>query len=70
MIDYEDDYDDEYGEPAEDWTEGTCDRCSGPPTESREGRATMASAIVPVCACFMGQGATPEDCVCGPEQTS
>ena len=63
---YEDDFDDV--EEAEEWQEGQCDNCSGPPRGQDEQRAALASAIVPVCACWIGQGAAPEDCTCGPTE--
>ncbi|MDH6125953.1 hypothetical protein [Kitasatospora sp. GP82] len=55
----EDDLDDEF-EDAEEWQEGECDHCfGGEPTPSPFG---------PIyCACEIGQGAQPENCVCGPE---
>lgn len=65
-------YDDELGydddvQDAEEWRPGTCDQCPGHTGGQDEIRAAMASAIVPVCACAIGQGATADECECGPE---
>lgn len=65
---YDDDVqDDEYDDvqDAEEWQEGQCDNCPGPPKTQAEQAAVLASAIVPACACWIGQGASPENCVCG-----
>jgi hypothetical protein len=51
---------------AEEWQPGQCDNCTGPPTTDAEKRAQLASALVPVCACWIGQGAPLDACVCGP----
>jgi hypothetical protein len=66
----DDDFDDDGQEDAQEWQEGQCDQCSGPPRMMDEQAATLASAIVPVCACWMGHGAAPEHCKCGPERVS
>ncbi|MDH6122003.1 hypothetical protein ABH930_006405 [Kitasatospora sp. GAS204A] len=59
--DYEDD--DELEESGE-WLPGECDRCSG----GDEDGVTATGPLGPLhCACRIGQGAAPEDCVCGPE---
>lgn len=50
---------------SEEWQEGQCDNCPGDSGQA-ERAAQMASAIVPVCACAIGQGAPPEECQCGP----
>lgn len=70
---YGPDDDDGYDYPdavdiAEEWQPGQCDNCSGPPATDAERRAVLASSIVPVCACWTGQGASPDACMCGPEQ--
>ncbi|MET8544110.1 hypothetical protein ABZW03_26190 [Kitasatospora sp. NPDC004799] len=42
-----------------DWSPGECDNCAGgEPVETPIGLLG--------CACLMGQGAAPADCVCGP----
>jgi hypothetical protein len=43
----------------DEWTEGTCDHCYG-------GEPTMSHFGPLYCACVIGQGAAPEDCLCGP----
>lgn len=49
-VDYEDDSD--------DWRQGECDRCYG---------ETVDGPLGPIhCACAIGQGASEDDCVCGP----
>lgn len=53
-------------EEAEVWTEGQCDNCTGS-SPAEVAAAAMTSAIIPVCACAIGQGATDGTCVCGPE---
>ncbi|MGW1498954.1 hypothetical protein ACWCQW_10340 [Streptomyces mirabilis] len=62
--------DDAYDGSAEDDepAEGTCDRCAGSTAEDLE-RAANGPGINPVCACAIGQGANPDDCVCGPRET-
>lgn len=66
--------DDEYhsyysaGEDGEEQAEGACDHCAGFTAEDLE-RAAEGSGINPVCACAIGQGANPDDCVCGPRET-
>lgn len=57
-------------EDAEEWQEGQCDNCSGPPRSMDEQKAALASSIIPVCACWIGQGAAPANCQCGPEKES
>ncbi|MGW7691014.1 GGDEF domain-containing protein [Streptomyces asiaticus] len=54
-----DDYDD--FEDAEEWQPdtGQCDRCSMVPGE-------VIEPLGLCCACSIGQGADPENCVCGP----
>lgn len=49
----------------EEWIEGSCDRCAGSTQEDIERAATEAFA--PVCACAIGQGASLDECVCGPQ---
>lgn len=56
-MDDEDDYED-----AEEWQEGQCDNCYGDTGEI----ATNRPGGWTVCACAAGQGASPEDCRCGP----
>ncbi|MEV7600018.1 hypothetical protein AB0O91_21820 [Kitasatospora sp. NPDC089797] len=61
---YEDDDGfDEYQDDGE-WRPGECDHCSG-----GDGNGVTANGPLGTlyCACFIGQGAVPEDCVCGPE---
>lgn len=58
-----DDTDDPEGD--EEWRPGTCDNCAGDSGQA-ERAAQMASAIIPVCACAIGQGAPPGQCHCGP----
>lgn len=54
-----DEYDDVCDE-SEEWQTGECDRCyGGPPITSPLGTL--------YCACQIGQGAAPEDCLCGPQ---
>lgn len=61
FYDDEDDYED-----AEEWQPGECDHCFG----GDENGITATGPLGPVyCACRIGQGAAPEDCRCGPEQT-
>lgn len=64
-----DEYDDEYEydpvDVAEEWTEGQCDNCTGSTAEDLA-RAAASSGITPVCACAIGQGAPAEECECGP----
>lgn len=59
----EDDYDGPAGD--EEWQPGTCDRCSGDSGQA-ERAAQMASVLIPVCACAIGQGAPLGECQCGP----
>lgn len=63
----DDEYDDDHQEDAPEWQAGECDMCAGPPKTQAEQAAVMASSVIPVCACWMGQGAAPADCLCGPE---
>ena len=42
-----------------EWTPGTCDTCLMEPGQVLPGGVC--------CACWAGQGAAPEDCVCGPQ---
>jgi hypothetical protein len=63
---YEDDHEDQ--DDAEEHAEGACDQCTGSTAEDLK-RAMSGASITPVCACAIGQGASSEDCVCGPEQT-
>lgn len=56
---------DEGPEDAKEWQPGECDNCDGPPRTDAEKLAALGSSIVPVCACWIGQGASPEDCTCG-----
>lgn len=58
-------YEDDDDTPdAQEWKpdQGECDNCSG-------GDANGVTATGPLgplyCACFIGQGATEEECVCG-----
>lgn len=66
--DGDDDQDDVY-EDAEEWSEGQCDNCTGKaPADGEEitlSRSFPNAPITPVCACAIGQGASPENCVCG-----
>ncbi|MEU4168914.1 hypothetical protein AB0F46_18805 [Streptomyces sp. NPDC026665] len=66
---HQDDYDrdDDHEQDEDEQTEGGCDRCTGSTPEDLE-RAISGASIAPVCACAIGQGASPEDCVCGPDQ--
>ncbi|MFF4403682.1 hypothetical protein [Streptomyces sp. NPDC001404] len=50
---------DEYGDDYEEWQAGQCDNCTGVKPGNGVG-------ITPVCACAIGQGASSDDCVCGP----
>ncbi|NEA72786.1 hypothetical protein [Streptomyces sp. SID13588] len=64
--DYDDfDYDYAYSGTTEDddWTADTdeCDRCTMAPGE--------VGPFGICCACSIGQGATPDECMCGPEDT-
>lgn len=53
----EDDYND-----AEDWRQGGCDHCYG---------ETVDGPLDPIyCACAIGQGASEDDCACGPPEVS
>lgn len=53
-----DDWEDEE-EDNEEWRPGECDHCFG---------QTVTGPIGDIdCACALGQGAAPEDCVCGPK---
>lgn len=64
---YDDPYDDEDfdddsgGEPQP----GECDQCPGSTAVDLERAATQG--LTPVCACAIGQGAGPGNCVCGPD---
>ncbi|MFD8080720.1 hypothetical protein ACFV4F_03360 [Kitasatospora sp. NPDC059722] len=61
MYDDYDDYDlDEYDDESEDWQPGECDHCTG-------GEPTDGPLGLLYCACQIGQGADPADCLCGPE---
>ncbi|QKV97548.1 hypothetical protein HUT19_11505 [Streptomyces sp. NA02950] len=55
------DFEDEEFEDAEEWQPdaGQCDRCSMAPGE-------VIEPLGLCCACSIGQGADPENCVCGP----
>ncbi|MFJ4093981.1 hypothetical protein ACIPYS_20575 [Kitasatospora sp. NPDC089913] len=55
-----DDFDCAPDEDTEDWTPGECDHCPG-------GEPIRVPFGFIYCACRIGQGADPEDCVCGPE---
>ncbi|AEW95895.1 MULTISPECIES: hypothetical protein [Streptomycetaceae] len=57
----DDDWDDDYAQESEEWAEGTCDHCLNP---------DQIGPLGTVCACRIGQGAAPEDCVCGPDADS
>ena len=59
-----DDYMDDEDEmqDAEEWQEGDCDNCYGDTGETTTNRPSGWTA----CACRIGQGASPEDCRCGP----
>lgn len=59
---YEDEEDDEYPD-AEEWQpgEGQCDNCGMAPGE--------VGPLGICCACSIGEGATPGECVCGPRNT-
>lgn len=49
----------DYGEPdAKEWTEGECDKCLTPDEVGPFGTC---------CACAIGQGASPDECECGPQ---
>ncbi|MEV6833505.1 hypothetical protein AB0N17_03070 [Streptomyces sp. NPDC051133] len=64
-VDYdEDELADE--DAAEEWQEGECDMCLGSTPEDLA-RASEPDALVPVCACALGQGAPADECRCGPE---
>ncbi len=65
--DYDYDYDDDplREDDTEEWQDGECDRCFGS-TEEELKAAADSPGLMPVCACAIGQGASPEDCVCGP----
>lgn len=56
----DDEHDDYYCTGDEEWPPGQCDNCTG----CKPGDGVD---ITPICACIIGQGAGPEDCVCGPE---
>ncbi|MGW2251369.1 hypothetical protein ACWCXH_14310 [Kitasatospora sp. NPDC001660] len=60
---YEDDDFDEYEDDGE-WQPGECDHCSGGDENGVTATGPLGSLY---CACFIGQGAGPEGCVCGPE---
>jgi hypothetical protein len=63
--DYMDDEDDH--EDVEEWQEGRCDNCYG----GDENGITADGTLGPVfCACFIGQGASEENCRCGPPADS
>jgi hypothetical protein len=47
-------------EDGEEWQPGQCCNCSGYVPEPND------PPLTPACACAIGQGASPEDCVCGP----
>ncbi|MFJ6617001.1 hypothetical protein ACIQOW_05375 [Kitasatospora sp. NPDC091335] len=52
---------DDYDEfDAADWAPGECDHCTG-------GEPVETPLGLIYCACQIGQGAAPEDCLCGPE---
>ncbi|MFI0764618.1 GGDEF domain-containing protein [Streptomyces sp. NPDC021218] len=57
-----DDFEDGEFEDAEEWQPdtGQCDRCSMAPGE-------VIEPLGLCCACSIGQGADPENCVCGPD---
>lgn len=66
---YEDDLDDERMTEIADteWQEGECDHCSGGDAQG----VTATGPLGPLyCACKIGQGASPEDCECGPEEAA
>ncbi|MEU5596652.1 hypothetical protein [Streptomyces sp. NPDC020298] len=65
-VDYDEDdlVDDDDGE---EWQEGQCDMCTGSTPEDLK-RASEPGALIPVCACAIGQGAPPDECRCGPEE--
>jgi len=46
---------------------GGCDHCAGSTPEQLSAAAN--GGLVPVCACAIGQGAGPGDCVCGTATT-
>lgn len=52
------DEDDDYG-GSDDWRQGECDHCYG--------ETVHGGPFGPIyCACAIGQGASEDDCVCGP----
>lgn len=56
-----DEYDDL--EDAEEWQEGECDHCFG----GDENGVTATGPLGDLyCACAIGQGASPDECRCGP----
>lgn len=58
-VDYEGDNVDVPDE-SDEWQWGECDHCCG---------ETVDGPLGPVyCACAIGQGASAENCACGPEQ--
>jgi hypothetical protein len=57
----EQELEDEDFEDAKEWSEGQCDRCSMSPGE-------VIEPLGICCACSIGQGAAPEDCLCGPNE--
>ena len=59
MNEHYDDYDDV--QDAEEWQEGQCCHCSGHVPGPND------PPLTPACACAIGQGAAPEDCMCGPD---
>jgi hypothetical protein len=59
-----DDYMDEEDEGQDDdWQPGECDNCYG---DTGETVVTNRPAGWTACACIIGQGASAEDCRCGP----
>ncbi|NUR04238.1 MAG: hypothetical protein HOY79_49380 [Streptomyces sp.] len=62
----EDDPSEDELQDAEEWQEGTCDMCLGSTLEDLV-HAAEPGALIPVCACAIGQGAPPDECRCGPE---
>lgn len=63
---FEDELDDAHAADAPEWRPGECDMCAGDSGQT-ERAAQFASAIVPVCACTIGQGAPADECLCGAE---
>lgn len=66
VYDEDDLYDDEDDDASDEWQPGECDHCYGGDENGVTAVGTLGGAVY--CACFIGQGAAEDECVCGPRE--